>query len=897
MAEIRAILLTDVLDSTRLAQELGEAELAALWLAHDRLARDLLPAWRGREIDKSDGFLLLFADAGDAVGYAMAYHHALATLGGSLQARAGLHFGPVILRANSAGDVALGAKPIEVEGLAKAAAARVMSLARGGQTLLTAEAREALGRTLGEVPLRLQSHGHWRFKGLAEPIELFEAGTGDTVFMPPVDNPKAYRVARRGEGWLPVREIANNLPHQVSSFIGRERELADLLPRLSQGRLITLFGIGGIGKTRLSFELATAAMGDFADGVWLVELAPLAEPGLVSRAVAKVLGVQEEPGQPLELSLAAFLGEKHVLLLLDNCEHLLDACAGLVDSLLRRCAHLKVVASSREALGIAGEQVVQVQPLALPDPTQAPTVEAVMRCAAAQLFENRALLVRRDFQVTAANAAALAAVCCRLDGIPLAIELAAARVRSLAVPDIQCRLDQRFRLLTGGSRAALPRQQTLRALIDWSYELLGEAEKVLLLRLAVFAGGWTLAAAEQVCTGDGVAETDVLDLLRSLCDKSLATADPAGDTTRYRQLETVRQYALERLLESGAGEALRDRHRDHFLALAETAAPLLMGAEQAQWLRRLEQEHDNLRAALEWSLARAPAQEGLRLCGSLQRLWLVHGHVSEGRAWCTRVLGTAAASERTLERAKALSAAGVLAYHQGDLAAARACHDESLAIRRLWGDRRGVAISLNNLGMVALDQGDRAAARAMHEESVAIARELGNRNGEARSLGNLGMLALAQGDLPAAQMQFEASLAILRELGDSDGIAIAFHLLGDVARRQGQLEVARVHFEESLAILRDLGHKLRLTHTMDELAAVIAAFGDPARAARLWSAADRLREEMRVPQGGDDAAYNTRIAAARAAIGSADAFDRAWQEGRALTLDQAIDLALGGRGA
>jgi len=890
MSHLRALLLTDVVDSTQLTLRVGDAEMARLWVAHDRAARDLLPVWHGREIDKTDGMLLLFDAAADAVGYALAYQLALSRLPLPLRARAGLHVGPVTLRENSPSDVALGAKPIEVEGVAKAAAARVMSLARGGQTLLTREALAALGDT----PLRVQSHGHWRMKGFAEPIELFEVGTADRVFAPPEDSAKVYRVARKDSLWVPIRQIDNNLPEQVASFVGRARELDELLQRLSQARLLTLYGSGGVGKTRLLLQLAGAVLGEFPDGAWVVELAPLADPKLVPQTVATVLGLKEVPGTPITQTLAEHLKDRRALLLLDNCEHLLDACAPLAEALLRACPQVKMLASSREALGIGGEQVFRVPSLALPEPDRKATPESIAQSEAVQLFVDRVALVRPDFRLTDRNAPSIASICRRLDGIPLAIELAAARMRSLSAEEINRRLDQRFLLLTGGSRTALPRQQTLRSLIDWSYDLLQEPERLALQRLSVFAEGWTEAAAAQVCAGEGVQLHDVPDLLASLCDKSLVLAEERDDHTRYRLLETVRQYARERLLEQMNGETVRGRHLECYLQQAEQAAAGLQGAEQMRWLRDLEEEHDNLRAALEWSLVAstpAAATNGLRLCAALQRFWLMRGHLSEGRACCARVLQMTA-EVPTRERADALNAAGVLAYHQHDHAAAREQHTQSLAVRRALGDRRGAAISLNNLGMLAADRGDLGAARELHEESLAIARELGNRNGIARSLGNLGMVALDRQDLVSARILFEDSLAMLRQLEDKDGIAISLHLLGDVARKAGDLGSARACFAESLAILRGLGHKVRIVYSLDELAAVAGALGSPPAAARLWGAAERLREEMGSPAGPGELAGDARVAAARAVLQDDAAFDLAWREGRAWSLDQAIAYAL-----
>jgi non-specific serine/threonine protein kinase len=934
MAEIRPILLTDVVDSTQLAQALGEAELSALWQAHDRLARDLLSAWRGREIDKTDGFLLLFGDAADAAGYALAYHRALAVLGHKLKARAGLHVGPVILRENNASDVALGAKQMELEGLAKATAARVMSLARGGQTLLTADARQALGATA----LRVQSHGHWRMKGVSAPVELFELGSEETVFLPPEENPKAYRVARRGVLWLPVRDVETNLPQRLVSLIGRERELAELSPRLLQTRLLTLVGVGGIGKTQFSLELAAAAIGDFADGVWFVELAALSEPTGVISAVAQAVGVGEEASKALEQTLTERIGDKRVLLVLDNCEHLLDACARLVSLLLRRCANVGILANGREALGVTGEHVVRLPSLSLPDPGQPQTPEVVLRSAAARLFSERASLVRPEFKITPQNAEAVASICGRLDGIPLAIELAAARVRSLEVEEINQKLNERFKLLVGGSRAALPRQQTLRSLFDWSYDLLQDKEKLALKQLSVFSGGWTLAAAEQVCTRDVTAGGALLGLLTSLCDKSLVVAEQSLGASRYHLLETVRQYAEERLVERRSDRTVRNRHRDYFVMLAEKAADQLEGAEQAEWLHHLELEHDNFRTALHRSLIEEKSRCGLRLCAALQRFWLRRGHFSEGREWCGRFLEKVVPDVNIPERAKVLHVAGALARRQGDYAAARRSLEESLSIHRRLGGRREVAASLNLLGAIAMEEGDLSSAEALFEESLAISRELGELRGIARSLHNLGvaactkcdqssghalfqqslticrelkdhtaiehalwdlgMVSFQQGDYSAAKTYVEESLAICLTLGDKTGIAASHQLLGHIALQTSEDVKARTLFEEGLRIRRGLGDRAGIAYSLEGLAAAIASAGDRTNAACLWGAAEMLRERIGSPLPGvDRARYDRRVTNARGTGSDVAEFDDAWQKGRALTLDEAIGLALAGERA
>jgi non-specific serine/threonine protein kinase len=647
-----------------------------------------------------------------------------------------------------------------------------------------------------------------------------------------------------------------------------------------------------------------------------------------------VLGLEEQPGQTIEATLVEHLKDKRLLLLLDNCEHLLGACAVLADSLVRRCPHLTILASSREALGIAGEQTYRVPSLSLPDPKAIPTPASIASFEALQLFVDRCLKVNADFRVTRENVATVVSVCHRLDGIPLAIELAAARVRSLSVEDINRRLDHRFRLLTGGSRTALPRQQTLRSLIDWSYDLLHEPEKLLLQRLSSFAGGWTLDAAERVCAGGDVEDGAVLDLLSSLVDKSLVAVEKTDAFFRYRLLETVRQYARERLVEGGGAEAIRHRHRDYFVALAEDADQRLLGAEQADALRLFEDEHDNLRLALEWSHAEAPAHEDLRLCGAMHRFWFTRGYVAEGREWCARILAKGAPAEPTLEYARLVNSAGSLAWHQTDFVAARPLLEQSLALSRALDDRLGLARVTNNLGSLAFEQGDYPVAQSRYEESLALWRELDDRRGAAGLLGNLALVAWERGDLAAARTLAQESLAMAREvgdegrvgdalsilgnvacdqgdlatastlnqeslaigreLGDRDCIATALHSLGVVAFLRGDFGAAHSHYVEGLAIRRELGDRLGLARVLERVAVLAAARGDSLAAARTWGAAERLREELGSPMSPNERPHNDRyIAAARSAAGDESAFDQAWQQGREMSLNEASERAFG----
>ena len=865
-----AILFTDIEGSTAL-WELDAAAMSRALAAHDAIARRAVESRHGTVVKMTgDGMHAVFADARDAIAATIDLQHALAdpaaTHGISLRVRCGLHAGVVERRDND-----FFGGPVN-------RAARIMSAAHGGQVLLSQAVVDHVRNTL-PATVSLRDLGRVRLKDLSTPERVYQ-----------VVHPQ---LRREFPALRSLEATPNNLPLQMTSFIGREKELAELERLLASTRLLTLTGSGGCGKTRLCLQLAADSLERFPDGAWLVELASLADADLVSQTVASVLGLKGEAAKPIDQSLVEHLKDKRLLLMLDNCEHLLPACATLVGTLVGLCPLITVLASSREALGIAGEQAYRVPSLALPDPNRVDTPESVAGFEAVQLFMDRARLARPDFYVSPQNAPALASICLRLDGIPLAIELAAARVRSLSIDEINRKLDQRFQLLTGGSRTALPRQQTLRSLIDWSYDLLNDREGQLLQRLSVFVGGWTLEAAEQVCADASVADHEVLDLLTSLCDKSLVLVDENDGSYRYRLLETVRQYARERLLTSGGGETVRARHRDCFLALAEDTHAKLKGPEQAMWLQRLEAEHENLRAGLEWSLVDAGANAGLRLCGALQYFWIMRGHFSEGRRWCDRVLAGARGAERTPERANALSAAGLLAYRQDDFIAAHALLEESLAIRRQVGDRKGIGVAAGNLGMVALDEGELPAARALHEESLAIARETGNRNGVLASLGNLGIVSYELRDFAAARARFEEILAISRELGDGHTTAIALHRLGTVEDAQGGYRAAEALYKESLTILQRLGLRGRIPFSLQELAVVAAALGNPLRAARLWGAEERMREEIGLARPAKEQPQtDPQMRDARAAAGDGAAFDRAWQAGRSMPPEQAIEFAL-----
>jgi len=905
------LLFTDIEGSTAL-WERDEARMSQALALHDALARSTVEAHGGDVVKTTgDGMLAVFDDAGAALGATLALqralHDAVARADAPLRVRCGLHRGVVEHRDG------------DYFGSTVNRAARIMSAAHGGQILLSQAVADSVRERL-PAQVSLRDLGRVRLRDLSTPEGLYQAIDPQLR----VDFP-----ALRS-----LETTPNNLPLQATTFIGRDKELAELKRLFAATRLLTLTGAGGCGKTRLALQLAADSLETFPDGAWLVELAPLSDPGLVPRTLASVLGLEEQPGNPVTATLVEHLKDQRVLMVIDNCEHLLHACAVLADLLVRRCPQLTILASSREALGIAGEQTYRVPSLSLPDPGDIHTPVSVAPFEALQLFVDRCLGVRRDFRVTHENAATLVSICHRLDGIPLALELAAARVRSLSVEEINRRLDHRFRLLTGGSRTALPRQQTLRSLIDWSYDLLLDPEKVLLQRLSVFAGGWTLEAAERICAGGEVADAQVFDLLSSLIDKSLVTVEQGEGHLRYRLLETVRQYARERLLESESAASVRERHRDWFLQLVEAADEKLLGAEQGALLQQLEAEHDNLRSALEWSHGESRAQEGLRLCRAMHRFWMTRGYIAEGRQWCARILSTDPPVPPTFAYTKCLNAAGSLAFHETDYPAARKLLEQSLELSRALGDRKGVALVLNNLGAVAIEQGDHAAARGLYEESLALLRELGERPIAAGVLGNLAIVAHECGDLDAARAMSEESLAMSRALGDQGRIADAMNTLANVAcdlgdfvtastlaqdglaigqalgdrdciatsRRnlaavaflRGHLDEAQSLYREVLAIRLDLGDRLGIARALEGTAAIAAARSDPLAAARTWGAAERVREEIGSPMAPNERLRNERhAAAARTASTDEAAFDRAWKHGRKLPLNEVVELAFG----
>jgi non-specific serine/threonine protein kinase len=682
---------------------------------------------------------------------------------------------------------------------------------------------------------------------------------------------------------------------EISSFVGREKELAEVKRLLEDSRLLTLTGSGGCGKTRLALAAAGELSEGFEEGVWLVELAPLADPSLMARAVAATLGVREQPGRSLTEMLSGYLGSKKLLLVLDNCEHLIEACAELAEALLRFCPGLRVLATSREALGITGEVAWPVPSLSLPDLRRLPDIGSLPRYESARLFVERAVAVRPDFVLTEQNASVVAQVCYRLNGIPLAIELAAARAKVLSVEQIADRLDDCFSLLSAGGRTAMPRQHTLHATMDWSHELLSREERTLFRRLSVFAGGFSLEAAESVGIGENAERDGVLGLLSRLVDKSLVVAREDGSETRYRLLETVRQYGSERLSESDEAPEFQERHAGYYLTLAEEAEPELKGEGQLTWLERLEREHDNLRTSMRWLLERGELEAAARLGWALWLFWGIRAHFAEGRRSMEQVLtAEGSVAMPASARAQALFVVGMMANYQGDHLSAEPPIEESLGLFRKLEDKSGIAWALSNASIAAIGLGQHQQAINLIEESVDLFFEVGEKWGASIQFCFLAVAWRDRGDHGRAKPLAERGLALSREVGERQGISSVLYTLATLAQAERDHERAKDLFEEGLKLSAELRNEADVAHFLEGLASTAEAEGRIERAACLWGAEEALLGNIEpavytyVP---DRSLHRSRVDAARSRLGE-EAFEAAWSEGRAMTPEQAVGYAL-----
>ncbi len=951
------LLFTDIEGSTHLLQQLGE-RYADILATCRQLLRATFQQWNGVEVDtQGDAFFVAFARASDAVSAAVDIQRALAShdwpSGAAVAMRIGLHTGEPTRTAEG------------YVGLDVHHAARIMSVGHGDQVLLSQTTCELVKHDLQDG-VGLRDLGEHRLKDLQRPSHLYQLVIADL----PADFPPLKTLDSR----------PNNLPVQLTQLIGREQEVAavqNLLQR-EDVRLVTLTGPGGTGKTRLGLQVAAELSDPLADGVYFVNLAPISDPGLVVPTIAQTLDVKEIAGQPLLDLLKASLHWKHLLLLLDNFEQVVDAAVYVAD-LLGACSLLKVIVTSRAALHVRGEQEFAVPPLAVPDPKRLPDLTALSQYEAVALFIQRAKAVKPEFQVTNANALAVAEICVCLDGLPLAIELAAVRSKLLPPQALLARLGQRLAVLTSGARDAPARQQTLRNTIEWSYQLLDAEEQRLFRRLSVFAGGCTLEAIEAICaTLDADTEAGrVLDRVASLIDKSLLQQTEQEDgEPRLVMLETIREYGLEALETSGEMEGTQRAQAVYYLWLAEEVEPELTGPQQAIWLERLEREHENLRAVLQWSLKQTGDEEAtqrketaLRLGVALRRFWMIHGHIREGRSFLEQALTTRRGIVASV-RAKALLAAASLAVFADDTERAERLCEESLTLCRELGDRAGIAFSLYQLGELARttdnptiarmrteealalwrevgdkegiawallnlawfvsDQGEYTKAHALLEESLAMLRALGNKRGIARSLfllawvlfvsqgdpaparslleegliifrelgdkesiteclSFLGRLSLSQGDTTAGRSLLEESMRLSREIGSQWHIAESLAVLAQVETSLGDLAAARTLYEESLTLVRERNYKVLLPSCLEDLAAVVAAQGDPVWAARLWGAAEALRDTMGTPIAPVYRAdYDRSVAAVHTQLGE-KAFAAAWAAGRTMTLEQVLE--------
>ncbi len=924
-------IFTDVEGSTRLWEQHPDAMRQAM-TRHDELIEASVASNGGvvvRPRGEGDSRFAVFSRPTDAVASARDIQQTLAleawTTLRPLRVRTALHTGEADLRAG------------DYYGSDVNRCARLRAVGHGGQTLLS-QATFDLVRDALPAQVTLRDLGEHRLKDLQRPEHVFELDVaGLPADFPPLQSLDAF---------------PNNLPIQLTSFVGRERELKEVGRLLATTHLLTLTGPGGTGKTRLALQLAAEDLESFAHGVWLVELASVTDPLLVPQTVAGVLGVPQQGGRPASEVLSDFLKPKKLLLLLDNCEHLIEDCAALASKLLRACPGLKILATSREPLGISGETIYRVPSLDLPDATERGAAQ-ISGYGAIRLFVDRAAAVKPNFRLTEGNAASVAQICARLDGIPLAIELAAARVKALSPEQIAIRLDDRFRLLTGGSRTALPRQQTLRALIDWSYELLAEPERLLLRRLSAFVGSWTVEAAEQVC-GDrqppiSLDPSDVLDLLARLVDRSLVTADETDEReTRYRFLETIRQYARDKLLEGGEAELLRDRHMRYFERFTADCAPLLVGAKAPIVTQRLQADEGNILSAVIWAMERDP-ELALRMAGSLLNYRGQGMYIAGMRPAVEAALARldslpavegAASRERERVRAYGLTALGLIKVSQGDINGAAGTLKQAVTLARGVDDKRLLAQVLINLGGQLGLMGDFAAAAAPLEQGIDFARAAGSNASLAFGLAIRGRARVWQRqDFEGARADLEEALHAATESGDRAGMAMCQAYIGEVDHLQGRFAESVVPLQEALALAHEarewvvenitrsvLADAYRLTGDYGQAAAlyrevmrrhqitgnrggvarcleclafmqVQQAESAPAEkrkeylagAARLFGAAEAMREatstQMRVDERGEYAQYAARLRA----MMDDRAHEAAWAEGRLLTIEQLLE--------
>ena len=857
-------LFTDIEGSTRLLQDLGP-DYSRVQDVHMRLMRAAIAAGRGTEIrTEGDAFFAVFPTAGGAVQAAVAAQRALHAHqwphGEPLRVRMGMHTG----EGRRGGDDYLG---IDVN-----RAARIAAAGHGGQVLLSAATRSLVEDGLPDG-VSVRDLGEHRLKDLAHPEHIYDL----VVDGLPSEFPA-----------LKTLEVPTNLPAPLTSFVGREREVGRVTELLDRSRLVTLTGPGGTGKTRLAVEAARRLLEGFPDGVFFVDLSPISDPRLVPDTIASALRFpQESSGRPILEILTDHLRDRTVLLVIDNFEQVLDG-AETVATILRTVPRVRALVTSRAPLRLSGEQELPVPPLDLPDPGAHPAV--LGRSPAVALFLERAAATDPAFSLTEETTPIVAEICARLDGLPLAIELAASRVRVLPPRALLEQLEQRLAMLVGGPRDAPTRQRTLRAAIAWSYDLLDEHVGAFFRRLSVFAGGWTLEAAG-VVADPGRELGNAIELLEALLQHSLVQRAPEDVEGRVRMLETIREFGLERLKESGEAEDVRQRHARSFVELAEEAEGHLTGPDQRRWLDLLSREHDNLRAVLGWAIADDRGEVALGLGGALWRFWYARGHLEEARRWLDAALSLPSSSGRSTRRARCLTALGGIAYWQGDFEMSHSSYEGALEIHRELGDRAETVEALFNLGTAKGVTGDPDAAELLLQKSLATARELGDRRGEGWAMWGLGAARIIRGDLGGARMHFEESLRIFKEVGnDTWGLGNALDGLAGLAAQGRDPAEARERILLAFDAWGEQGNALLVASQLRFLAMVANGAGQPERAVRLAGAAAAWREKVggQVPDAFHP--FNDPRETAAKVLDEASV-QRAWAEGLAMDLEEALAYA------
>lgn len=811
-------LFTDIEGSTKLAQKFPRFYESRL-LEHDSILKETIEAYGGYQFRKvGDAICASFLNASDAVNAAVESQRKLNAEGNKefrIKVRMGIHTG----QAEYQGGDYLGY-------LTLTRASRVMSVAYGGQILLTQDTFKNINGMLPEN-VSLRDMGERRLKDLFRPERIHQIVTSGLEN----DFPALKTLDER----------LNNLPIQLTSFVGREEEIRQIRNLFNSTRLLTLTGTGGVGKTRLAIHIAADLTDDFSDGVWFADLASLSEESLILLTLFRSLRVKEDPNQTLEESLLNYLRNKEVLIIFDNCEHLIDASARLTEKLLSVCPKLKIIATSREALKCSGEQTHLVLSLAIPDPNEKVTSEILSQYESAKLFIDRAKTLNPSFKINNDNAPALAEICYQLDGIPLALELAAARTNVLSVEKINERLSNRFHLLSGGKRTAIPKQQTLKALIDWSHNLLSESEKILFRRLTVFSRGWSLEAAEQVCPHEKLSVEDILDMLSLLHDKSLIIYDKEQE--RYQMLESIRQYGDDQLNISGEKIPMKKNHFNYFLQMADESVTKLSGSSQKEWINKLETEYSNFQSALYFIMEEQQFESAAKLATGIGRYLEIRGYITEAKRWFKDIL-EGKDEINPLQRSNVLNWAGTFEWISGDFPAATHFYEESLRIRKQIGDKQGIANTLNNLGLVAIAQDESEIGINLLEEGLKVFKEVSDKPLIADALLNLGS-ALAKYNInDKGTSVLTESLDIYRELGDKRGMSMALHNLGSLANYDLDYTLGQSLYEECLVLQKELGDRRGVALTLNNLGALISYQGKSVEAEDILEQSVILHREV-----------------------------------------------------